>query len=103
MIQRTEEEIRKFIQEDVFSDVFNDKYEDNVDVEVRFCEDGIRIEVTRMYDPPGLSFEKLSKLAEFFGTDRVGDEEFIREGGCETCDYGSKYGFVLLVQEKNGG
>ena len=57
----------------------------------------VRVEISRMYDPPGLSFEILERISRFFETEKLGDERFSDEG-CESCDYGSKYGFVLEVK-----
>lgn len=61
----------------------------------------IDITVQQMYDSPGLSFAKLSSLAEFFDTMNVETESEFHEGGCETCDYGSAVGFTLRV--RSGG
>lgn len=51
-----------------------------------------------MYESPGLSFAKLSALAEFFDTMNVETESEFSHGGCETCDYGSEVGFTLRVR-----
>lgn len=56
----------------------------------------VAITISAMYDPPGLSLSTLLKLAEFFGTKEIVDTRFSR-GGCETCDYGSSYGFTLRI------
>lgn len=53
--------------------------------------------LSSMYDPPGLSLKHLIALAEFFGTQNIRDERF-SYGGCETCDYGSDYGFTLIIK-----
>lgn len=60
----------------------------------------IKITVASMYDwdgVPELSFEKRLALSEFFDTMMVETEDEIREGGCETCDYGGRYGFTAVV------
>lgn len=49
------------------------------------------------YCPPGLSLKHLIALSEFFGTQNITDERF-SHGGCETCDYGSDYGFTLIIK-----
>lgn len=69
---------------------------DHQDVKVEVYKGGASIEISRMYDPPGLSFDILNNLSEFFGTDEISDSSF-SSSGCETCDYGSKYGFTLYI------
>jgi hypothetical protein len=42
------------------------------------------------------------ELAEFFDTKNINDDEKFSNGGCETCDWGSSYGFELVVRpDKN--
>lgn len=71
---------------------------DKPDFDVTIYTDRIDMKITRMYEPPGLSFRALKELSEFFGTDNINDDDRISESGCETCDYGSCYGFVLTVR-----
>lgn len=59
--------------------------------------DNIDITISSMYESPGLTFAQINALAEFFNTMKVETEEEISESGCESCDYGSRYGFVLRV------
>lgn len=61
----------------------------------------IDITVAKMYDwdKLQLTFQNINALAEFFDTLKVETQEEINEGGCETCDYGSRYGFVLRVSD----
>lgn len=66
-------------------------------IEVRQGDGTVTIEISSMYDPPGLGFANMSALAEFFGTKNINDDSF-SHGGCESCDYGSKYGFTLTVR-----
>lgn len=68
------------------------------DREIRIYADYVEIELTAMYEPPGCSFSQLKALSEFFGTEDIRDTGSIRDGGCETCDYGSKYGFTLRIE-----
>jgi len=58
---------------------------------------GWNITVSDMYEAPGLGLKQLIALSEFFGTLNITDERFA-QGGCETCDYGSCYGFTLQVR-----
>lgn len=57
----------------------------------------VRLTIGQMYEPPGLNLDKLLQLADFFGTKNIDDERFAN-GGCESCDYGSDYGFTLVVK-----
>ena len=58
----------------------------------------IFLTVSQMYESPGLSFANLMELSEFFETKAINDERQFNQDGCETCDYGSSYGFVLLIK-----
>lgn len=58
----------------------------------------VRIRIVDMYDPPPLNLDILLSLAEFFGTKNIDDANRIDEPGCDTCDYGSEYGFELVVR-----
>lgn len=58
----------------------------------------IRVRVHRMYSPPGLTFAQLEGLAAAFGTKNIDAGDTFADGGCETCDYGSEYGFVLDIR-----
>lgn len=75
-------------------------------------DEGIRVQrhgsnlylrVTKMYDwdteeIPVLTFDKRQELSLFFNTMNVETSDEIRNGGCETCDYGSQYGIEILVR-----
>ena len=58
------------------------------------------IEISNMYSAPGLAFRQLFELSKFFGTQNVNTDSSFSHGGCETCDYGSKYGFVIYIGEE---
>lgn len=99
MIERTDAEIRAKVAE-LWPDVNlnetgwgnRDKY---FDIERK--SGYIDITVAQMYGKPGLSFPQLNALAQFFDTMNVETEEEFAGGGCETCEYGSKYGFTLRI------
>lgn len=64
---------------------------------------GFEIDFTQMYNSPlstlgeQLSeFEFLRRIGEHFGTECV-DVDEVSEGGCETCDYWSRYGYEIQV------
>jgi hypothetical protein len=65
-------------------------------ITVRQKGEGWEVTVSAMYEAPGLSFANLCDLAEFFETKAIHDDRFGSEG-CETCDYGSEYGFRLRI------
>jgi len=67
-------------------------------IEVEFKGDIVHLTLGSMYEAPGLDLEKLLKLSEFFGTQRIRDERYAY-GGCDSCDYGSDYGFTLIIGE----
>ena len=90
MNQKTEEEIKSAI-----ALIWDRDEPDKVEITIKPNE--VRIRMTSMFDPPGLNFEKLTRLSQFFGTMNIDDAERISDGGCETCDYGSCYGFELVI------
>ena len=56
----------------------------------------VDITVSNMYEAPAMNSEVIFSLCEFFDTRKINHDSF-SEGGCETCDYGSKYGFTLEI------
>jgi hypothetical protein len=59
--------------------------------------EGVDLEISRMYEYVTFNAESLFKLCEFFDTMNVSDSRY-SYGGCETCDYGSKYEVTLHVR-----
>lgn len=59
------------------------------------------IEWVAMYDAPAVSdtFEAMQRLSELFGTTKINIGSGRRNGGCETCDYGSQYGTELTLMK----
>lgn len=67
--------------------------------EFAISRDSGRVDIvcSREYSAPKLTFKHLNELARFFDTMNIEtDSEFVK-GGCETCDFGSSYGFTLHV------
>lgn len=56
----------------------------------------VTIECVRDYNTIELTFGHLKEVSEFFGTDSINVEPE-ENSGCETCDYGSSYGFNMEV------
>ena len=57
---------------------------------------GFEIDFAEMYEPPSLSFATMTEISEMFGTKEI-DFDNYSHGGCETCDYGSRYGYKIQV------
>ena len=93
---KTEEEIINKVKE-IWKE--EDRY-NSIDINVKIEKEHVEIHISRMYDAPGLSFAKLSAISDFFETKNI-DEESFNHAGCETCDYGSSYGFVIIIKPEN--
>ena len=59
--------------------------------------DGFEIIFAQMYSPPTLSFDNMLEISEYFGTKEIDFNNSISTSGCETCDYGSFYGYEIEV------
>jgi hypothetical protein len=97
MINRTENEIVKELER-----IYGEHKHswDEIEFKVQKHSDKeIRITVSKMYEAPGLSFEMISQLAKFFDTLLVETNSEFSHGGCDTCDYGSAYGYDLYITE----
>ena len=92
MIERTQEEVQKFLEA-----LWPDKAYCDTTREAKKVPNGWNITASDMYEAPGLSLKQLMSLAVFFGTQNITDERFA-SCGCESCDYGSCYGFTLEVR-----
>lgn len=93
MITRAEAEIREFCE-----DLWRSESGDRLNVGWNTTATGGLLFVSMMYQAPDLTLDHLLALARFFGTMNVGAFGDIIEPGCETCDYGSRYGFSLRVE-----
>lgn len=96
MKKRTVDEVKQMINE-VWAPESEHSF-DKIKSEVTYTgSSGIwMISLSKMYEAPGLSFNKLKQVADFFDTDKISDERW-GHGGCSSCDYGSEYGFTLIV------
>lgn len=67
-------------------------------------EKGIDINISRQYSHPKLTFAVLKKISELFDTERIDTYDEWSRSGCDTCDYGSSYGYTIRVlpREKGG-
>jgi hypothetical protein len=82
--------------EALFVDVREFDFRD-VQVEAREYNDEIHVEVSQMYEHLPLTFDTLMKLSELFGTKEFTVNQW-SHGGCETCDYGSKFAHEFTVK-----
>lgn len=65
-------------------------------IEYKSGEVDIELSSTSRY--VGLTYDQLVKLSEFFNTIHINVTGTHNDGGCDTCDYGSEYGFVITVK-----
>lgn len=94
MIIRSNEEILKKLTE-LYRDLYDWK---PIRREVTCNQsDIVVIKISSMYEPPRLSFAILKQLSDFFGSDNIADSRF-SHSGCDSCDYGSDYGFELVIK-----
>ncbi len=74
-------------------------YYDSPDVEVKsISDDLICVGLSQMYQAPAFNSTVVFALCEAFGTKHINETDQWSHGGCETCDYGSSYGFELEIQ-----
>lgn len=59
----------------------------------------IDIEYASMYHAPEISLNELIALRDLFGADDVKTNNDFSQTGCETCDYGSKYGYYIEIKK----
>ena len=86
---------------DKLAELIKDMYSLEITIE-KNTEDTVQIQFKNMYEYCPMSFEMLMKLAEFFDTKNINDDDRYHTNGCATCDYGSVYKFTLTIRpEKN--
>lgn len=90
----TDEEITAKVHE-----VWNENTYEKLNVEIRRNGNYIDIVMEKMYSAPILTFSKLHKMALYFDTMNVETESEFNHSGCDTCDYGSSYGFTLRISD----
>lgn len=103
MKQHTEKEIEEKVREIWKEDFFYDdactmRRLQPPEVKVTVYPERVDIKLDMMYESPRLNLQLLMELAEFFGTKNINDDDRFSYNGCETCDYGSSYGFTLTVR-----
>ena len=75
---------------------------EDYEIKINDYETWIEILVLREYDwtPIPFNYNISEKLSELFGT-REFDVNKYSMHGCETCDYGSRYGHELCIRKEN--
>jgi hypothetical protein len=64
-----------------------------------YSDNTITIYDSAMYECPEMTFRKLSELSELFGSEDIRtDMDYLVKEGCETCDYGSEYGYEVIIE-----
>ncbi len=58
-------------------------------------ETHLLVEVTCMYSSPDISYEQLEEIAKKLNFSKFEKYDEISNSGCDTCDYGSSYGYAL--------
>ncbi len=64
---------------------------------VAYPDGSLEISVSAMYEAPGRDLKTVIALGEYLGTMNINEGGSIQHRGCDTCDYGSQYGFTLIV------
>lgn len=84
--------------EKALSNMFNDDYY-SFNIEISFKQDKISITLERQYERTwSLNSIRMFALSELFGTVDISVENEFAEPGCPTCDWGSSYGFDIVVR-----
>lgn len=61
-------------------------------------DEKVKIVISCMYGAPSPTLAVMTKLAQFFETTNINDDNHFSNEGCETCDYGSVYGYTLTIR-----
>lgn len=91
--------------ESQIKDLFEEGFLDDPKIELTGKPGDYSLTVSAMYEPPkfknGTSFlNGLTAIRDILGTQEFDTLDYIRSGGCPTCDYGSEYGYVFMAWDK---
>lgn len=76
--------------------VFDSDPDLEVTVEIKTNKaDHLLIEVTSMYHPPAIGIEAIREIAKKLNFSNYEKYDDISYFGCDTCDFGSSYGYAL--------
>ena len=96
MRHRTDEEIINFVKS-ITPENYDGELEDLIINVEKNTDKEILFEVSKMYSSPTLNFSIYKKYSEFFETNNIDKYDDISGAGCETCGYGSQYGYAIRV------
>ena len=88
------DEINKIVHHycsDEYGDTLDEFDDLNVSI-IKQSNNQLLIAVTTMYSSPSIDFEGLTKALGYMHYDKYDD---ISNSGCDTCDYGSSYGYAI--------
>jgi len=101
MNKKSHSEVESFVL-DLFRPLFIEKsYKsgEGIEIEVEKTPKGFNITASDMYESPiNADLDTLMKLADIFGTRKIDVDDYSQRG-CESCDYGSAYGFTFNIIE----
>lgn len=69
---------------------------DSIDCQIR-GDDNYYLELTREYEPVSCHLGILLGIGEIFQTRKIDICGYTDREGCETCGYGSRYGYTLKI------
>lgn len=79
---------------------------DNIDYELRRIRTPNKVElhtIAEDRDQINHTFAHLKAIAEYFGTDDISTDSWLRSRGCDTCGYGREYASVIHVSNATRG
>lgn len=89
---------RSFLGENMLYETLTSLLGENAEYKYDTKYNRIAIYDSQMYECPELQFHTLVELSELFGSEEITtDMDYIVRRGCETCDYGSDYGYELII------
>ena len=59
--------------------------------------DRVEVTVSASYEAPTCGFSQMKKIAEFFDVENIDINDSFAYKGCDTCDFGSEYGFTMQI------
>jgi hypothetical protein len=72
--------------------------EEDYDAKLHEIDDkSFSFDYATMYNCPPLSYQILRDWVDFFGTEEIDTSDTYDSDGCETCDFGSKYGYRIVI------
>lgn len=69
-----------------------------LNVQVSESNGTLFVHVSDMYESPPFHSELIFALCDYFGTKKIDSAKF-GIGGCDTCDFGSSYGYDLTIRD----